>query len=91
MAELRDLKRKVKRLGGSNLTMSDRKEKRFCVVYQNNKIHFGLKYGLTFYDHGDPIKRAAWIARHSKIKNKQGELVMFDKTSPSFWSKALLW
>lgn len=89
--ELRNLRRKAKKLGASDIGMSDRKEKRFYVIYQNNIIHFGAKYGLTYYDHGDPIKRKAWIARHSKIKDKDGNLVMFDKTSPSFWAKSLLW
>ena len=51
--EFRDLRRKVKRLGGTDIGMSDRKEKRFYVVYQNNKIHFGAKYGHTYYDHQD--------------------------------------
>lgn len=89
--DLRSLKRKVIRFGGTDIMMSDRKEKRFCVVFQGKKIHFGAKYGMTYYDHGDEDKRKAWIARHSKIQNKDGEYVMTQKTSPSFWSHKILW
>jgi hypothetical protein len=65
------MEQKARRLGASEFGLSDRKDKRFYIVYDNKIIHFGLKNGDTFIDHHDRIKRANWRKRHSKIKNKQ--------------------
>ena len=48
---------KAKQLGASEFGLSDRKDKRFYVRYNNKIIHFGLKNGETFIDHHDKIKR----------------------------------
>jgi hypothetical protein len=85
------MEQKARRLGASEFGLSDRKDKRFYVVYGNKIIHFGLKHGHTFIDHHDKIKRDNWRKRHSKIKNKRGEYVYLLKSSPSFWSYNLLW
>jgi len=46
---------------------SNRKDKRFVAVFGDGvKIHFGLKNGNTYIDHGDMKKRDAYLARHSK-------------------------
>jgi len=49
---------------------SARKDKRFLAVFVQNdiiqfKVHFGSKNGSTFIDHGDTIKRANYLKRHS--------------------------
>ena len=85
------LKTKALSLGASEFGISDRKNKRYYVVYQDKVIHFGSKTGQTFIDHGDKIIRANWIARHSKIRNSKNELVMNLKTSASYWSRHILW
>jgi len=54
-------------------------------------LHFGSKTGKTFIDHKDEIKKNNWYARHSKIKNKDGQYVINLKSSPSYWSANLLW
>ena len=82
---------KAKQLGASEFGLSDSKDKRFYVRYNNKIIHFGLKNGETFIDHHDKIKRKNWRKRHSKIKNKYGQYVYLLKNSPSFWSYHLLW
>ena len=41
------MEQKARRLGASEFGLSDRKDKRFYVVYNNKIIHFGLKNGLT--------------------------------------------
>jgi hypothetical protein len=49
---------------------STRKDKRFMATFNNGKtIHFGLRGGQTFIDHGDKIKRENYINRHKKNEN----------------------
>lgn len=84
------LKSKALSLGASEFGISDRKTKRYYVVYQDKQIHFGSKTGQTFIDHGDKTIRANWIARHSKIKNSINQFVMDLKTSASFWARYIL-
>ncbi len=78
-------------LGASDFNMSNRKNKRFYVVYKGTKIHFGSKSGQTFLEHKDVKKKQAWLRRHGMIKNKNEEYVILLKESPSFWSHRLLW
>ena len=70
------LKARALKLGASDLYISPRKNKRFRVIYNDKIIDFGYKYGLIYYDHGDQVKRRAWLARHSKIKNKDGNVLL---------------
>ena len=72
------LKQKALSLGATEFGQSNMKGKRFYVRYLGKKIHFGAKGGQTFLD-------------HTKIRDKQGRLVHKLKTSPSFWSKTILW
>ena len=45
---------------------STRKDKRYQAVFNNGKIiHFGLRGGSTYIDHGDKIKRENYIKRHA--------------------------
>ena len=78
-------------LGASDFGDSNRKNKRFYVVYNGQTIHFGSKYGATFQDHHDTKKRWDWIKRHGNTQNKQGQVVMDMPTSPLYWSRNLLW
>ena len=82
---------RARKLGATNLGVSKVKGKRYYVIYNGKKINFGSATGKTFIDHRDKQKRKAWFARHSKIKNKQGQYVISLKTSPSYWSANLLW
>ena len=85
------LRAKALSLGASEFGVSRCKNKRFYVRYDNKIINFGLRNGSTFYDHHDRVKRKNWIARHSKIQNKEGQYVMKLKSSPDWWSKNILW
>ena len=85
------LKTKALSLGASEFGISERKTKRYYVVYQDKQIHFGSKTGQTFIDHGDKTIRANWIARHSKIKDKYGNYVINNPHSPSYYSRHILW
>ena len=86
-----NISNKAKSFGASEIGLSKVKGKRLYVIYDNKKINFGSDVGSTFIDHNDNKKRKAWRARHSKIKNKEGQFVYKLKTSPSFWSYNLLW
>ena len=81
-----NISNKAKSFGASETGFSKVKG---YVIYE--KINFGSNVGSTFIDHNDNKKRKAWRARHSKIKNKEGQFVYKLKTSPSFWSYNLLW
>lgn len=85
------LRNKAYSLGASDFGISPKNDKRFYVIYDNKIIHFGAKNGHTFIDHHDNQKRKAWVARHSKIKNKYNQYVINLKSSPSYWSKNILW
>lgn len=78
-------------LGASDFGISNRKTKRFFVIYKDKKIHFGSKSGQTFMEHGDVLKQKAWVKRHAVIKNKKGQYVILLKESPSYWAYRLLW
>jgi len=78
-------------LGALDFGLSDRKDKKFFVLYNGRIINFGSKHGKTFIDHGNTAIRDAWFARHNKIKNKSGNYVIKLKTSPSYWSANILW
>ena len=82
---------KAKRLRASDFGKSKKKNKRFYVIYDGKIINFGSSVGKTYYDHKDKIKRKAWYARHSKIKDKNNKLVINNPYSPSYWSNVLLW
>ena len=85
------LKQKALSLGATDFRNSNTKGKRYDVKYDNKWIPFGSATGKTFIDHKDKDKKKAWQARHSKIKNKDGQLVHKLKTSPSYWSWNILW
>ena len=82
---------KAIKLGASDFGESKIKNKRFYVIYQAKKINFGSKNGSTFYDHKDKTKRINWYKRHSKIKDKSGQIVINNPLSASYWSANLLW
>ena len=85
------LRDKAKSLGATEFGRSSMKDKKFYVIYNNKKIDFGSKTGSTFIDHGNKRVRDAWYKRHSKIKDKDGNLVINNKQSPSYWASELLW
>ena len=88
---LYDLRKKALKLGATEFNKSSVKGKRFYVVYNGKRINFSSKTGATFIDHGNKRVRDEWYARHSKIKDKDGNLVINDKTSASYWSHQILW
>ena len=88
----RELYKKAIALGANTFGKSPKKEKRYFVLIDGDKItHFGSKSGSTFIDHKDIKKRDAWRARHSKIKLKDGRFAYKVREQPSYWAYNLLW
>jgi len=67
------------------LKKSDRKGKRFVIIMEGMKHHFGSKTGKTFIDGRTEKERLAWFARH---KNDAG---FNNKHSGIYYSRHLLW
>ena len=64
---------------------STRKDKRYQAVFNNGKtIHFGLRDGRTYIDHGDKIKRENYIKRHAVNED-------WTKVNGGSLSRFLLW
>ena len=64
---------------------STRKDKRYQAVFNNGKtIHFGLRGGNTYIDHGDKIKRENYIKRHAVNED-------WTKVNAGSLSSFLLW
>ena len=71
---------------------SQRKDKRFLAVFVQNdiikfRINFGSKNGATMIDHGDIIKRANYLKRHSALLTEDWET----PTTAGALSKWILW
>ena len=67
------------------LSKSTRKGKRFMLVKDDKKIHFGSDVGRTFIDHNDENKKKAWIARHKMDKGYN------NKDAGIYYSRHILW
>lgn len=81
---------------------SNVKNKKYAVRYNNKLINFGdSRYsqykdstGLGLYsnqNNNDKKRRASYIARASKIKNKQGQLTASLKSSANYYAIRYLW
>jgi hypothetical protein len=44
-------------LGATDFDVSEKKDKKFYVIYNGKKIHFGAKNGKTFIDHKNETKK----------------------------------
>ena len=67
------------------LKKSNRKGKRFVIIMQDMKHHFGSDVGKTYIDHGNLKKKEAWIKRHGVNVNWN------NKHSGIYYSRYLLW
>ena len=74
--------------------------KKLMVKYNGKTIHFGSSKNEHYFDktgiwkhldHLDEKRKKDYYARHSKIKNKNGEYVINNADSPSYWSYRIFW
>ena len=71
---------KALELGATDFDVSEKKDKRFYVVYDGKKIHFGSKTGKTFIDHKDETKKDNWylitMPGTAKLKTKTDNMLL---------------
>tara|TARA_R110000824_G_scaffold64670_1_gene168951 strand:- start:199 stop:492 length:294 start_codon:yes stop_codon:yes gene_type:complete len=67
------------------LKKSNRKGKRFVIIMDKMKHHFGSDVGKTFIDGRTEKEKQSWIARHRVNKNWD------NKHSGIYYSRHLLW
>lgn len=86
---------KVKNLafeyGAEDFGVSNLKNKKYYVIYNNKKIHFGHPDYEDWHDHQDKERRERYLKRASKIKDKNGNYTYKNKSKPNFWAYHLLW
>lgn len=85
------LRKKALAHGATEFGRSNRKGKKYYVVYGGKIINFGDSNMEDFTQHKDEKRRASYRARASGIKNKDGQLTYKLKTSSNYWSYWLLW
>jgi len=69
------------------LKKSNRKDKKYMVLIDNKKIHFGQK-GFTDYTiNKKPEKKDLYISRHKKRENRNKSGI----ETAGFWAKHILW
>ena len=91
--EFKKLTRNAKKLGAESLDYSTRKNNKYMPVTlkSGKKVHFGSSKYEDYLVHKDKDRRDKYLARATKIKNKQGELTHNNPESASYWSTKLLW
>ena len=72
--EFEKLTRNAKKLGAESLDHSTRKNNKYMVTLKSGKkVHFGSTKYEDYLTHKDKDRRDKYLARATKIKNKQGE------------------
>ena len=88
--EFEKLTRNSKKLGAESLDYSTRKNNKYMVTLPSGKkVYFGSTKYADYLTHKD--RRDKYLARATKIKNKQGELTHNNPESANYWSTKLLW
>jgi len=87
-------------IDGYEYSLSKNKNKKLKVVVNGTTIHFGDDRYSHFKDmsgllpksqnHGDPKRRASYLARATKIKDSTG-LAYLNPKSPAYHSVKILW
>lgn len=86
-----NLETRAFKLGATEFGKSNRKNKKYFVVFNGKKIHFGHTAYHDYTEHKDPERRKRYLARAKKIKDKQGNLTWKNKNTSNFWAINLLW
>jgi hypothetical protein len=81
--------------------VSDKKSKKLYAIVNGKKIYFGDANYQHYYDkssilpkssnHLDEKRKASYIARASKIKDKAGALTANNPNSPNYHALRILW
>ena len=89
------------KIGNYEYFLSDKKDKKLFTIVKGVKIYFGDANYQHYYDkssilpkssnHLDEKRKASYIARASKIKDKSGALTANNPNSPNYHSLRLFW
>ena len=81
--------------------VSDKQSKKLYTIVNKKKIYFGDANYQHYYDkssilpksqnHLDEKRKASYIARASKIKDKSGALTANNPNSPNYHALRILW
>ena len=86
------LQKRARKLGAESLEYSPRKNNKYMATLSSGKkVHFGSPKYPEYLIHKDKERRDKYLARATKIKNKQGELTYTKPESSNYWSIKLLW
>ena len=69
------------------LKKSSRKDKKYMILIDNKKIHFGQKGFTDFTINKNPEKKKLYISRHNKRENWNKSGI----ETAGFWAKHILW
>lgn len=91
--DIKKINEKAQRLGMDLLIIKSRAaNKRFAALLPNKKrVNFGDPNATTYFDGADETKRKSYMARHSKIKTKDGKLAYKIPYTASWLAYNLLW
>lgn len=90
--DFKKLSKKAQKLGAESIDYSTRKNNKYMVkLPTRKKVHFGSPKYPDYLFHKDEDRREKYLARATKIKNKQGELTHNKPESANYWSTKLLW
>lgn len=88
---MENLRKKAISLGATEFGRSNRKDKKYYVVYKGKKIHFGHTSYDDYTTHGDDKRRRNYLARARGIRSKHGELTYNNKNYANYWAIHINW
>jgi hypothetical protein len=68
-----------------------RKNKKLAILTPSGWIHFGDTRYKDYTQHKDKARRAAYLQRASKIKDKAGRLTINNPKSANYYAARILW
>jgi hypothetical protein len=86
---------KQKGLEFVSLKSSDRAGKKYAVTFNkagtSHTVHFGHPDYKDYLDTGDDDKRRNYLARATKIRDREGKLTSNNTLHANFWAVRVLW
>jgi len=85
------VKKLIKKYGGDDVRISNRKHKKYDVLYKNNWISFGDNRYEDWLDHHNPKRRINYRKRAKGLRDGKGNLTYNNPYSANYWSYNILW
>jgi len=77
--------------GATEFGLSNRKHKKYYVLYNRKKIHYGSRLYQDYTIHKDEQRRINYKKRHRGITLRTGEPAYLNKNQPAYWSYWTIW